>query len=216
MVSGSENKWWIPVGFVALWMAVATVTAQADVPRAPSFASPAQVLGTYQVARITQEGSVKCDLSRNVSNDERCGAYVWVIRTENQLALLEAKGDGSSDAYLTAFLMHGTLWDSKCDSLIRREVGRESLFTSKLCRATLSRRHSTRTHSSFVFNGEMGVIDPIVTLPIGILAGSSERIVVPNGPTVPDRIIVNQHVTGTVFFIPASVDVAFTLKRVGD
>src|SRR5262249_28527833 len=102
--------------------------ASDEVAPAPSLNSPAVVLGSYRVKDITgDDGRSKCSGARPESE---CGKIAWLMRSAEQVALIEAQNDANPSALFT-FLMHPTLFNRKCDGFVNMEEARAGLFNSK-------------------------------------------------------------------------------------
>jgi hypothetical protein len=201
--------------------------AQAKVP---NFGN-SQVLGTYRIVDGMQDspsykGSIckahQDSSGREIAPSEDCGRLIWLVRNEQQVAILEAPN--STTERVRSFQMY-QLGKGACASNLTVESILADPFASNICRA---RRHEGQTNSNshelfaFTKNGEPldnAIANAIVTgatigLPMGM--GLSVAIKMPRGVTVPQRVEVVKTLVGTFFFITATNVTTFTLERVGE
>lgn len=201
-------------------------------PRMPNLEAPAQILGTYRVKDIREkskafQGSVcarnyvkKQKLWREA--DENCGKYVWVVRTNNQLALLEADEQGYNRYY--SFKIRS----KECMNSVPKWDGTDGLFNDDFCRVVRARKHDTARSEVFVSYGDhtpkkedaltrSSTVDRLVYVMTSVGGTTGYKVYLPKGVTVPRQITIEEVTTGLAFYvIPTDVTLTYTLERVGE
>jgi hypothetical protein len=186
-----------------------------EVAPAPSLNAPATVLGTYEIKDIIQEGG-KGSLCGGTRPDYNCGKKIWLVRTDQQVAILEAQTN-ADPTEVTTSLLYPTLQSAQCKSWMKIEDARTGLFNSDFCRATHVPKQDNRKSQAFYFSPKLNMIDPIISPTIGLTSEASDLIRLPLQETIPSKFTIHKTITGSLFFIlSGTVHQTFQLERVGD
>ncbi len=217
--------------FSALLLKVfSEVALAAPADEVPAFAAPAQILGTYEVEQIELHGNAKRKEKSTLKcpdGDAHCGLKAWVVRTENQLAIIDVPKNAEEKEF-KPFLFVPSIGGSKCDRSIGRETALTSLFKSAFCRAIAYQQGQYPGAEAFYFSESLDVktkveefeITPgqiLAALPMMVGGTSNYYTLVPKtAATVPpERFYVTWETKFMMLFAPGKTYNTYTFHRVG-
>ncbi len=200
--------------------------ALADIPKAPALSAPAESLGIYRVTDIEEKsrshtGSLCGDTSER---SQDCGMFVWVVRNEDQIALLDPAPIGNQ--FYSRFL-HGRTPSAKCNDRVLIKTAKQRLFKSDFCRAEKLSSSDTALEEAFYFQKYRDSIhdgmahaaaSAAENLAVGLPAGmaSSQIVFLPKGVSVPSRLRVLQTTHMVLLGFSATNQRTYVLSRMSD
>ena len=143
---------------------------------------------------------------------KNCGKKIWLVRSEDKVALLDVK---SARGTLASFALSAPLASRSCETTITRSKAKKKLFNSGFCSAILNPEERDDRNDVFLFIPGAGAAN-VAALFLMSAGGTSYRVKLPKGITVPDEIEIEKRTFAMVFFIPTSSELVYKLKRIQD
>jgi hypothetical protein len=208
----------------------------ADFSPVPRVEAPAEAVGTYRVRDIYQHGRIYTGSICHPFLDQmgirqaphaNCGKYLWTLRSDNQLALLQMSEKAErDDSVLHTALFHGSQRNAKCDDVITFKDLRGKLFDSGACRAVRARGDEKRKTEVFVSHEDMAPLTEAIASGLGsfsskgIPADSPAKYIVEvphrKDGAAPKTIRITEKLTGVMLVAPMTIYRTYFLERVGE
>ena len=197
----------------------------------PAFPEPARPLGTYLITDVTSDAK---DRPRNVcapKNENEaleaaalnCGRFVWLVRTDKMLAVLEAPQKFEETSSVQTMTLDGMFIHRKCQTVLSHDQAMSGgIFDGDFCRAYAGKvpQAVSGTLEKFYFNNQ---VPEIAKLPadynflelfsLAMLSRISNKytIELPRGEASPKSVKIIQEVEGAVVGIPGNFKYTTTL-----
>jgi hypothetical protein len=197
----------------------------------------ADFFGAYRVVEVIERstsgaGSICTDDPAAVEkhpNAQACGKKIWLIRNQDQLAMVEAPATRHGRfgrAPLKSFLLLPKPFRDQCKPQEKLTRLKQDFSTSLICKAQLtpaSARSGDAEKFYYSQDGEGSMKgayeDAVVTgavtgMPVG--ASVQVEVVLPRGGLNPDRVKIKKTLSASVLFIPTTLRTEFILERVSE